>query len=67
MNKWVQRLLIANVLMYFVQQTVAGTTEALLFVPSGMFIHPWTLITYTFVHASLMHIGFNLVTTLSVL
>jgi membrane associated rhomboid family serine protease len=52
--------LIANVIMYFVQQTVPGITNALAFVPSLLFVQPWTLITYMFLHASIGHIFFNM-------
>ena len=61
-NKWVQRLLILNFLVFFVQQAVPGTTEALLFVPRAITARPWTMITYMFIHAGWMHIGFNMLT-----
>lgn len=61
MTPWVQRLLIANVLMFFVQQTVPGVTEALWFVPTEMVSHPWTMVTYTFLHQGWMHLLFNMI------
>ena len=61
MTPWVQRLLIANVLMFFVQQNVPGVTEALYFVPNEMLTHPWTVVTYTFLHAGWMHLLFNMI------
>ena len=60
MTPWVQRLLIANVIMYFVQQTVAGLTTQLAFVPAFILTRPWTIITYMFLHGSLTHILFNM-------
>ena len=60
MTPWVQRLLIANVVMFFVQQTVAGTTSLLEFYPALVFSRPWTIITYMFLHGSLSHIFFNM-------
>ncbi len=60
MTPWVLRLLIANVVMFFVQQTVPGTTSLLAFVPSEMLAHPWTLVTYMFLHAGFGHILFNM-------
>ncbi len=60
MTTWVQRLLIANVLMYFLQQTVPGLTEMLWFVPSLIVARPWTIVTYMFLHGNLMHIGLNM-------
>jgi len=57
---WVQRFLIANVLIFFVQQTVQGVDRALVFVPALLFVRPWTLVTYMFLHAGFMHILFNM-------
>ena len=60
MTPWVQRFLIANVLIFFVQQTVPGVDRALVFVPAMLLIRPWTLVTYMFLHAGFMHILFNM-------
>lgn len=60
MTPWVKRLLIANVLMFFVQQTVPASTSALVFVPAALFVRPWTLVTYMFLHANFTHILFNM-------
>jgi membrane associated rhomboid family serine protease len=57
---WVQRLLILNVLMFFVQMTVSGATDLLEFIPVDVLTHPWTLVTYMFLHAGLSHIFFNM-------
>jgi len=57
---WVIRLLVANVIMYFIQQTAPGVTDALLFVPADVFARPWTMVTYMFLHASITHILFNM-------
>ena len=61
MTPWVQRLLIANVLMYFLQQTVAGISSLLWFTPASMFARPWTLVTYMFLHNGIGHIFFNMI------
>lgn len=61
MTPWVLRLVIANVVMYFLQQTVPGLTDALLLVPRESFHQPWTLITYMFLHGSITHILFNMI------
>ena len=61
MTPWVQRLLIANVLLYFAQQTVPGLTQALAFVPVGILARPWTVVTYMFMHGSISHILFNMI------
>jgi membrane associated rhomboid family serine protease len=58
---WVLRLLIANVLVYFLQQTVGGLEVQLAFIPSLMLARPWTIVTYMFVHGSLTHILFNMI------
>ena len=61
MTPWVQRLLIANVLIYFVQQTAPGVTQAFAFVPALILARPWTIITYMFLHGGLSHILFNMI------
>ena len=60
MTPWVQRFLIANVLLFFVQQTMPSTTYLLEFMPAMLLARPWTLVTYMFVHANFMHILFNM-------
>ena len=60
MTPWVLRLLIANVVMFFVQQTVPGATSLLMFVPSQVLVHPWTIVTYMFLHGGFGHIFFNM-------
>jgi membrane associated rhomboid family serine protease len=57
---WVQRLLIANVVMFFVQQTSPSVTPLLEFIPALVLARPWTVITYMFLHAGLSHIFFNM-------
>src|SRR5476651_2579833 len=57
---WVQRLLIANILMFFLQQTVPGLDQALTLHPASILGQPWTIVTYMFLHAGLMHILFNM-------
>jgi membrane associated rhomboid family serine protease len=58
---WVQRLLIANVLVFFLQMTVAGLEVQLAFIPAFILARPWTIVTYMFVHAGLTHILFNMI------
>ena len=60
MTRWVKNLLIANIGMFFVQQTMPGVTDALMFVPVFALRQPWTIITYMFLHGSFMHILFNM-------
>ena len=54
------RILIATVLMFFVQQTVPGATSLLYLVPTQVLARPWTLVTYMFLHAGLGHIFWNM-------
>src|SRR3954462_3113225 len=60
MTKWVKFLLIANVILFFVQNTMAGFTEMFMLVPGAMFVRPWTIVTYMFLHAGITHIAFNM-------
>lgn len=61
MTPWVTRLIIANAIVF-----LAGNVLHLLslgqlaFVPAEVFIRPWTLFTYQFVHGSFGHIAFNM-------
>ncbi len=60
MTPWVRRLLVANVVVFFLQQTVPSTTIALAFVPALVLVRPWTIVTYMFLHGSFWHILFNM-------
>ena len=60
MTPWVQRFLIANVVIFFIQQTVPGVESALMFLPALAFVRPWTMVTYMFLHGGLMHLAFNM-------
>lgn len=60
MTPWVLRLIVANIAVYFLQQTASGIVPALVFVPTEVLSQPWTIITYMFVHGSVTHILFNM-------
>ena len=60
MTPWVQRLLIANVVMFFLQMTVRTITPLLEFVPVNVLMRPWSVITYMFLHGGLGHIFWNM-------
>jgi membrane associated rhomboid family serine protease len=59
---WVRRLIIANVLVFFLEQTVRGVVPLLAFTPRLALYMPWTVVTYMFVHDQngLTHILFNM-------
>jgi membrane associated rhomboid family serine protease len=61
LTPWVQRLLIANVAAFFVQLAAPGLMDPLVFVPMAVFTHPWTIITYMFLHGGFTHILFNMI------
>ncbi len=61
MTPWVQKLLIANVAVFFLTQIVPNITTHLMFVPFLVLVRPWTLVTYMFLHAGLMHLLFNMI------
>lgn len=64
MTPWVKRLLIANVAIFFLQATadraMAYYLSYLEFVPREIFIRPWTVVTYMFLHGGFTHILFNM-------
>jgi membrane associated rhomboid family serine protease len=60
MTRWVLRLIVANVIVFLLQQARASVTQELVFVPVLVFAKPWTLITYMFLHGSMSHILFNM-------
>ena len=61
MTPWVQRLLIANIAVFFLQNTLAGLTSTFMFVPALTLTRPWTIVTYMFLHGGLGHIAFNMI------
>jgi membrane associated rhomboid family serine protease len=58
----VQVLLVANIAMWVLQITLPGLTYQLVFIPREALSHPWTVVTYMFLHAtpSPMHLIFNM-------
>ncbi|MGH7503730.1 MAG: rhomboid family intramembrane serine protease [Longimicrobiales bacterium] len=60
LTPWVQRLLIANTIVFLIQFARPGVTDWLAFVPGAILTRPWTVVTYMFAHGSFMHILFNM-------
>ena len=60
MTPWVLRLIVANIVVYFLERTASGFVQYLVFVPNQVLLQPWTLVTYMFVHAGTTHILFNM-------
>lgn len=61
MTPWVKRIMIATVLVYFVQYTTRNAlTAPFVLVPGLAWTHPWTFVTYMFLHGGLGHIFWNM-------
>ena len=60
MTPWVQRLLVANVVLYVVTRLNVPMMNELTFVPALVLFRPWTLVTYAFLHAGFAHIALNM-------
>lgn len=61
MTPWVLRLLIVNVVMFFVQQGAPGLASQLVFDPSQALREPWTMVTYMFLHGGFGHLFWNMI------
>ena len=61
LTPWVKRLIFANVIVFAAQNFIPGLTDLLAFEPPIAFLHPWTFITYMFVHGGMWHIAFNMI------
>ena len=61
MTPWVQRLLIANVVVYFVAQPNSALFQQLWYYPPAAFARPWTVVSYMFLHGSVGHLFFNMI------
>jgi membrane associated rhomboid family serine protease len=63
LTPWVGRLIIANAVVLLLLMTVftsPAVLDALQFSPAGALRHPWTFVTYMFVHANLLHLLGNM-------
>ena len=60
---WVARLLVVNLIAYLLKSTLFWAPRFLAlfgFSPLALWTRPWTLVTYQFVHASMLHLAFNM-------
>ena len=60
MTPFVRILLFANIGVFFLQSTTDWITGAMIFVPRLILVRPWTIVTYMFLHAGVMHLAFNM-------
>jgi len=60
MTPWVTRLIIANVVVYFLSVAAPALTTTFMLVPALVLVRPWTIVTYMFLHAGLWHLLFNM-------
>lgn len=60
MTRWVLRLIIANIVFFFLSASAPALQEAFTLVPALIVVRPWTIVTYMFLHAGLGHILFNM-------
>jgi len=57
---WVLRLIVANVVVFFIEQGNPGLVQNLVLVPALIPTHPWTVVTYMFLHGGGTHLLFNM-------
>lgn len=60
MTPWVLRLLIANLAVFMLTAYQPLLANYLALWPRGIFIQPWGIFTYMFVHAGIGHLFFNM-------
>ncbi|HMJ58114.1 MAG TPA: rhomboid family intramembrane serine protease [Gemmatimonadales bacterium] len=63
LTPWVRRLLVANLIVFLFQVTLftlQGSIKTFGFIPLDAARHPWTFLTYMFLHGSTLHLAFNL-------
>lgn len=60
LTPWVQRLIIANTVMFLLTYLDPNLYNYLAFVPLDIISRPWTLVTYMFAHGGFMHLFFNM-------
>ena len=61
MTVWVKRLLIANVVVFFIAQPGTVLFRELSYYPPIAIFRPFTIVTYMFLHGSMSHLFFNMI------
>jgi len=63
LTRWVRRLLVVTSGVYLLQLTIFTSpwfAETFGFAPDLLVVHPWSVVTYAFLHASFLHLFFNM-------
>src|SRR3989442_2107423 len=60
MTPWLLRLIVAIVVAFFIEQGNPGLMQNLVLVPALIPTHPWTVVTYMFLHGGATHLLFNM-------
>ncbi len=60
MSRWVLRLILANVLVFFLTVQAPGMMDRFVLVPAQAWREPWTFVSYMFLHGGLGHLFFNM-------
>src|SRR5207302_454082 len=60
LTPWVARLLFLNIGVFFLEEAYPAIGISFALVPAQLGTHPWTILTYMFLHANFSHLLFNM-------
>ena len=60
LTPWVQRLIVINTVVFFLNYMNSAVNYYLAFVPLEILVRPWSVVTYMFAHGNFMHLFFNM-------
>src|SRR5207247_7586294 len=60
LTPWVARLLFLNIGVFFLEEAYQSIGTSFALVPAQLGTHPWTILTYMFLHANFSHLLFNM-------